>query len=290
MVNKIRYIIITPVRDEEKYIEKTIESVMSQTIKPVKWIIVNDGSTDNTRAIIDYYAKNIGWIYAIHRENRGFRKPGGGVVEAFYDGYQSSHSQDYHFIVKLDGDLSFDSDYFENCFKHFKINKKLGIGGGSIYYKVNGRFILESNPKFHVRGASKIYRRECWDAIGGLINAPGWDTLDEVKANMLGWTTQSFLELKIIQNRPTGAAEGVWRNAIKDGMANYVAGYHPLFMLIKCLRRALRKPLFSSGVGHFYGFLSGYIKRIPQVDDKDLIVYLRGQQIRRLFLMPSIWK
>jgi len=286
---KTRYIIIMPVRDEEEYIEKTIQSVINQTIKPIEWVIVNDGSTDNTGEIIDKYAEQYHWIHAVHRRNRGFRKPAGGVIEAFYDGYNSLKSKDWDFIVKLDGDLSFENNYFERCFEEFKKKLKLGIGGGMIYHDMNGHLKLGTHPLFHVRGATKIYKKECWDAIGGLIKAPGWDTLDEVKANMLGWQTQSFQKLGAIHHRYTGSADGTWRNVVKYGMANYISGYHPLFMLFKCFKRIMQKPYVLGSVGLFYGFLSGYIQRVHQVDDRELINYLRNQQLRRLLLKSSIW-
>jgi glycosyltransferase involved in cell wall biosynthesis len=285
-----KYIVITPVRDEEAYIEQTIRSVISQTIQPIEWIIVNDGSIDNTGKIIDGYAKQYAWIRAINRGNRGFRYSGGGVIEAFYDGYNSLKSRNWDFIGKLDGDVSFGPDYFEMCFKHFGKNVKLGVGGGTIYNIINGQEKREDSPSFHVRGATKIYRRQCWTDIGGLVKVTGWDTLDEVKANMLGWETQSFLDLKVIHHRHTGDADGVWRNFVKYGRANYISGYHPLFMFLKCLKRSFQKPYLFGPVGLFYGFASGYTKRIPQVDDKDLINYLRKEQIKRLFLKRSIWK
>jgi len=287
---KTGYIIITPVRDEEEYIEKTIQSVINQTIKPIEWVIINDGSSDNTGNIIDKYADQYKWIHAIHRGNRGFRKSGGGVIEAFYDGYNSLKSNDWDFIVKLDGDLSFENNYFERCFEEFKKNSKLGVGGGMIYHDINGHLKLDAHPLFHVRGATKIYKKECWDGIGGLIQAPGWDTLDEVKANMLGWETQSFAGLKLIHHRYTGKADGTWRNYVKNGLGSYISGYHPLFMLFKCLRRVFQKPYIIVSAGLFYGFVSGYIKKVPQVDDKVLIGYLRKQQINRLFFRQSIWK
>lgn len=290
MLDKVRYVIITPARDEEYYIEKTILSVASQTLKPIEWVIVNDGSTDQTGKIIDEYANNYLWIHSLHRENRGFRKSGGGVIEAFYDGYNSLKFKDWDFIVKLDGDLSFEVDYFERTFEHFKTNQKLGIGGGTIYNAIDGYMRPERTPIFHVRGATKIYRKGCWEAIGGLVKAPGWDTIDEVKANMLGWETKSFPDIKIIHLRYTGSADGTWHNMVKHGIANYISGYHPVFMFLKCLKRTLQKPYFIGSAGLFYGFLSGYVNKIPQVDDKNLITYLRKEQIKRLFLRPSIWK
>lgn len=284
-----RYIIISPVRDEAEYIEKTLTSVIQQTIRPMEWVIINDGSTDNTGEIIDGYARQYPWIRAIHRVNRGFRKAGGGVMEAFYDGYSSITSLDYDFIVKLDGDLSFGADYFEKCFNEFDKNSKLGIGGGILGHMINGKFEIEKNPSFHVRGATKIYKKACWDAIGELIRAPGWDTLDEVKANMLGWETRSFPEITLMHHRFTGQADGSWRNLIKNGMANYVSGYHPLFMFFKCIKRAFQKPYLMGSIALSYGFLSGYVKKIPQVNDPALIQYLRKQQLKKLTVRKSIW-
>lgn len=286
----IKYVVITPVRDEASYIEKTIESVASQTIKPIEWIIVNDGSEDETGKIIDEYSKRYHWIRTIHRKNRGFRKSGGGVIEAFYDGYNSLGSENWEFIVKLDGDLSFGPDYFERCFEKFQVNPKLGIGGGTIFHLMNNRLKEEKGPQFHVRGATKIYRKTCWDAIGGLIKAPGWDTVDEVKANMLGWETKSFSDIKIIHLRYTGDADGKWNNMIKHGIANYVSGYHPLFMLLKCIKRAFQPPYIIGSIALGLGFINGYIKKVEQISDRKLINYLRQEQMKRLTLRESIWK
>jgi len=284
------FIVITPVRNEAGYIQRTIESMTAQTITPYKWIIVNDGSTDDTGKIIDYYMKYFPWIDAVHRKDRGFRKAGGGVVEAFYAGYERIDINDWDFLVKLDGDLSFEEDYFEKCFQHFDKDEKLGIGGGNIHNVVGNKLIPEKSPLFHVRGATKIYRRQCWKMIGGLIQATGWDTLDEVKANQKGWATRTFTELLVKHYRFTGAAAGTWRNLIKNGKANYICGYHPIFMIFKCLKRLFRKPFFYGSIALWHGFISGYFKKTPQVDDKGLIKYLRNQQLRRLTGRSSIWK
>src|SRR6202044_2769279 len=130
-------------RDEEAHLEKTIESVAAQTIHPVEWWIVNDGSTDRTGEIIEEYSARYPWIHAVHRSNRGFRKAGGGVVEAFNDGYASIASREWDFIVKFDGDLSFGPDYFQKCFEYFGREPDLGIGGGEIYHVLDGREYLE---------------------------------------------------------------------------------------------------------------------------------------------------
>jgi poly-beta-1,6-N-acetyl-D-glucosamine synthase len=285
-----KYVIITPARDEESYIRKTIESILGQTIRPAEWVIVNDGSSDRTGEMIDEYATQYSWIKAVHRTNRGFRKAGGGVVDTFNDGYRVLSVKDWDFIVKLDGDLSFEPDYFEKCFANFQSDSRLGVGGGVMCYIENGTKSFEANPAFHVRGATKIYKRACWDAIGGFWPAPGWDTMDEVKASMLGWTTRSFPDLHLLHHRHTGAADGVWGNLVKNGRANYICGYHPLFMLVKCLRRLRFRPYLVGSTALFYGFITGYLKRIPQVDDRRTIQYLRQQQLARLTGRESIWK
>lgn len=283
------YVIITPVRNEAAFLPSTIESVLLQTVRPMEWIIVDDGSTDETGKIIDESAQRYPWIRGVHRKDRGFREPGGGVVAAFNDGYRMIGSRRWDFIVKLDGDLSLKPNYFEKCFEYFRKEPKLGIGGGSICYLKNGEEVVEECPRFHVRGATKIYRRECWDAVGGLWPAPGWDTMDEVKANMLGWTTRSFADVRLVQHRATGSSEGVWKGLVKDGRADYICGYHPLFMFGKCIRRLVFKPWLIGSFGMFYGYITGYLKRIPQVDDA-VIAYLRRQQLGRLFGRETIWR
>lgn len=291
-IQSIDYIIITPVRDEMLYIEKTIESVKNQTIRPSKWIIVDDGSTDGTGQILDKHAAQTSWINVIHRDDRGSRVAGGGVIEAFYSGYATLTNQSWDFIVKLDGDLSFSADYFENCFKIFETEKTLGIGGGTVCQLEDGQIRVDSvgDPPFHVRGATKIYRHACWEKIHPLLQAPGWDTIDEVKANLHGWTTRTFPDLPIIQHKPTGGADGNWRNWFKNGLANYITGYHPIFMLLKCVKRMFQKPYLISGVGLFAGYCSGYLFKKQQVPDNDAIKYLRQQQVRRLLLQPSIYR
>jgi glycosyltransferase involved in cell wall biosynthesis len=285
-----RYVIITPVRDEEQYVEATIESVCSQTLRPAEWMIVDDGSTDRTGVIIDRYAAQFPWLRVIHRPDRGYRKAGGGVVDAFNEGYRSLRCNDWDFIVKLDGDLSFSPDYFQRCFERFRARPRLGIGGGEIYHDVEGKLKLEANPKFHIRGATKVYRRPCWEDIGGLWPGPGWDTIDEVKANMLGWETAAFEDLHLVHHRITGLAEGLVRDRVKHGLACHASGYHPMFVAASCLYRLVRKPYVIGSLAMLFGFLKGYFTRMPRVNDERLIRYVRAQQLRRLFGLKTVWR
>ncbi len=285
-----KYVIITPVRDEAAFLPATIESMLRQTVLPQEWIIVDDGSKDETGKIIDDYACRYAWIRAVHRNDRGFRKAGGGVVQAFNEGYKHLRTHNWRFIAKFDGDLTFEPDYFEKCFQEFERVPQLGIGGGTICYMIDGKKQAEKCPAFHVRGATKIYRKSCWDAIGGYWPAPGWDTADEIKASRLGWITRTFPHVHLIHHRRTGTAEGVWAGLVKDGRADYVCGYHPLFMVSKCAVRVFREPYVIGSVALFYGFLSGYTKGIRQLDDRATIKYLRRQQMNRLFGGKTIWR
>jgi len=284
-----KYCIVTPVRDEAQFVFATIESVLHQTIQPVKWIIVDDGSTDATNSIIARYALEYSWIQTLRRENRGHRSLGGGV-EGFLAGCGLLPSEDWEFLVNLDGDLTFAPDYFEKCFDRFRMMPRLGIGGGTIYDRVDGHLRLESSPAFHVRGGTKIYRRECWEKLDGLFPSLGWDTVDELKANQLGWTTQTFPDLRLVQHRVTGSAWGRWGNAVNDGVADYVVGYHPLFFFLKCLRHVFQAPYILRSLGLAYGFLSSLVRGSPYISDQELRDYLRRQQLRRLVGAPSIWK
>lgn len=285
------YIVISPARNEEANIEHTIRSMVGQTIRPSIWVIVDDGSTDRTPQILEAASKSHPWIRVVHRTNRGFRKQGTGVIEAFYDGHKLIEGEAWDFLVKFDADLSFEPNYFEKCLRKFVEDPKLGIGGGLISHEVDGKLVCESpgDPSFHVRGATKIYRRACWDGIGGLLRAPGWDTVDEIKANMLGWITYSFKDIPIRHHRFTGSADGTWKNYVKFGLANYITGYHPLFMIFKCLKRFAERPYVIGAVGLAWGFFGGYLRRVPQIDEPEVIRYLRKEQMNRLLFRKSLW-
>jgi biofilm PGA synthesis N-glycosyltransferase PgaC len=286
-----KYVVITPVRNEAGYVGGTIHSVLTQTLLPQQWVIVDDGSTDGTRDLIEATSRTHAWVTTLSRPDRGFRKSGGGVVEAFYDGYRILRNGDWDFLVKLDGDLSFEPDYFEKCFAYFADEPRLGIGGGVIYSTEHGRIKADSpnDPPFHVRGATKIYRAACWQQVHPLVPGPGWDTVDEVRANMLGWHTRTFHDVRLVQHRTTGAVDGAWATWFKNGLANYVTGYHPAFMAAKCVKCLWAKPRVVAATALWAGFCSGYFKGQAHVADALSVRYLREQQIRRLLLRPGIY-
>jgi poly-beta-1,6-N-acetyl-D-glucosamine synthase len=285
----IKYCIITAVRDEAKFVAATIESVLAQTVKPLEWIIVDDGSRDETADIVRKYAQQHPWIQLMIRSDRGHRSKGGGA-EAFNEAYSLFCNRDWDYLANLDGDLTFAPDYFERCFEQFRTMPTLGIGGGRVYAEVHGRWQLEQAPAFHVRGAAKIYRKECWEALGGLWPGLGWDTVDEVKANQLGWTTQSFPAIKLLHHRLSGTMWGAWGFAVVDGEADYIVGYLPLFFALKCLRHVFQRPFVVRSLGMVFGYVGSMLRRTPRVTDREFRAYLRRQQSRRLLGLSSIWR
>lgn len=295
----IGYIIVSPVRDEAEYLDRTIQAVVNQTIRPNRYILVDDGSTDDTLAIILRWAKQHPWIIPVSRaqrsdgqatRSRGKRARAAKEILAFYEGFHRHADTEWDFLVKLDGDVGLEPDYFERCFAEFARDRRLGIGGGIICHLEDGKLVEERNPTFHVRGATKIYRNACWHEIGGVTSGAAWDTLDELKANMLGWSTRSFSDLSVIHYRHTGAANGAWQNAVKKGEWNYISGYHPLFMICKVVRNVVKRPWVTGAAGLLYGYLRAFFLRMPQVHDRVLIRYIRGQQLRRLCYLSTIWR
>jgi glycosyltransferase involved in cell wall biosynthesis len=284
------YAVVTPVRNEADYLGRTIASMMAQTTPPVRWIIVDDGSTDDTAAIVEAAMVEFPAIRLVRRTDRGHRLAGTGVMQAFEEGRTELGDTPWDYLVKLDGDLEFGPDYFETCLGHFDDDATLGIAGGKLYDVDAGRVTYDPHPAFHVRGATKIYRRECWDAIGGLTGGPGWDTLDEAKANQMGWSTRSLADAPLYQLRPTGRAAGTWSNWVKNGDAAYRTGYHPAFILARAGRRLVRPPSLTAPTGLIWGYARSWAKRTPRIDDPDLLTYVRTQQWNRLTRRPSMWR
>jgi glycosyltransferase involved in cell wall biosynthesis len=289
MTRNNAYVVITPVRDEERYLPLSIASMVRQSVLPREWVIVDDGSRDRTAQIIDEAAKQYPWIHGVHRADRGHRQWGAGIIEAFYAGFDVLTFRNWDFMCKLDGDLSFEAGYFEEVMQKFDESPTLGIGGGMLYHYEDGRKVMERHPLFHVRGGVKMFRRACWQALGGLWVGPGSDTVDEVKANMLGWVTTSFVDLHLEHHRPEGSW-GWWNGMVKSGRGGYVYGSHPAFLMAKAAVHLFRRPYVLGSCALVYGYATAWLRRIPRVDDPELIKYLRRQQLARLTGRKTIWK
>jgi len=283
-----KFAIVTPVKDEVDYFPKTVKSIFSQEVKPQKWIIIDDGSSDGTTEVIKKAEKENEWIEGIYREPNKNRKPGGEFVLGV--GLEKLNTDDYDFIVRMDGDLDFESNYFKVLFKKFDDNPKLGIASGVCFITKDGKQIEEKHPRFHTRGPLKTYRIQCYKDINGLLNCLGWDSIDELKANMLHWNTQSFPELKIHHLKRTQSSGGVFNGGFNAGVANYNTGYHQLFLLTKVIYILFVRRNILYGLGILWGYFSFMIKLKPKPIDKKLIKYIRKQQVNKLLGKKTIWK
>jgi poly-beta-1,6-N-acetyl-D-glucosamine synthase len=283
-----KYAIVTPVRDEEAYIGVMIDSVVTQTIPPSMWIIVDDGSNDRTPTIVEDYARRFDVIRLLRLPTRDRRLPGG--EEAIPSALQLLDVSKFDYLARFDADLLFSPDYIEGIMNEFRSDPKLGIAGGGLYIDRNGQLELERDPEYHVRGALKMYRRECFESIGGLTTQIGWDTIDEVSAWTKGWRSRSFYELKVIHRRPTGDGIEAGRVYRERGKAEYLTCSHPLFVLAKALRMAITRRSVAKPLHYLRGFMASSLRHESRINDPAFARARRDQQISLLATFLSFRK
>jgi glycosyltransferase involved in cell wall biosynthesis len=257
-------VIISPVKDEENYIKFTLKSLIVQTLKPVLWIIVDDGSRDQTAEIISRYLPKYPFIRMVPNPHAGIRQPGSAVIRAFNFGYDLIGKTDYDFIVKLDCDLSFGPKYFENLIGKFNDDDRLGIASG-VYFEIgnNGTWKEIIMPSYHAAGASKVMRRKCFEEIGGFVAAAGWDTVDEIRAMTRGWKTGHFKDLQLKHHKIEGSGIGQLKTSAMHGEIYYLTGGSKLFFVLKTLHRIGSKPYVLSALALLYGYLRAVMKQKP---------------------------
>lgn len=278
-------IIISTVRNEEKYLPETISSVISQTVKPWKWLIVDDGSTDSTFEIAKKSSYFNSWMEVIHIENRGQIKFIGTDVEGFRYGLSHIKDVNYDFICKLDGDLSLPPMYVEKILQKFIENPALGIAGGRWLEPNKGNFKrVRTLPEFPFGGA-RVWRRQCLIDIGPLFTSSGWDRLDCFSAMMHGWVTEVFNDPEIdsLHQRQMASLGGSKRKQYgRDGISSYYQGDHPIYVLASSIYKMTERPYILAGMSRLLGYLTAWITRAPQCNDKQLIHYLRSWQMRKI--------
>lgn len=264
--HRLSYVIVSPVKDEENYIETTIKSVVRQTVKPSRWIIVDDASRDGTAGVIRRYTEKFPWIevLSLHRDSK--RRLGFAEVRAFTCGYRLIENVPHDFLVKLDCDLELPPDYFERLIARFRDDERLGICSG-IYLEKNGRGWMAARlPDYHAAGASKVMRADCFKQIGGFVLCPGWDTVDEIRARAMGWKTCHFKELSFYHLKPEGSGSGYLRTSLMHGEIDYLTGAGACYVLLKsCHRMIVGKPILLRGLGLIAGFLKAFILRKPML-------------------------
>jgi glycosyltransferase involved in cell wall biosynthesis len=280
-----RYVLITPCRDEAAFLQKTIESVGAQTIAPKKWVIVDDGSTDQTPAILAVARQQYPFIEIIRREDRGKRSVGPGVVDAFYAGLEAVHLDDYDFVCKLDGDLEFKPRYFERLMEIFETDAVLGNLSGKLYLRYGSKEVEERLRDDNAIGPAKFYRVRCLRDIGGFVRQVSWDGIDGPMCRMRGWVPASVREddLRVIHLRRMGSSEkSFWEGRLRWGRGKYFMGSRWYYVVAVAFYRMFEKPYITSGVGILLGYLRASWRREPRYDDREYLRFLRRYELESL--------
>ena len=278
------YVLITPARNEEAFIENTIRSVISQTILPKKWVIVSDGSTDRTDEIVKKYLPYHPWIELIRMPVHGDRQFAA-KVHSFNAGYERVKKMQYDIIGNIDGDISFGQDYFEFLLGKFVENAHLGVAGTAF---IEGSSVLY-NYNFtnieHVSGQCQIFRRECFEEIGGYIpfKEGGIDWTAVTTARMKGWNTRTFTEKTFTHHRKMGTgSSSTLQTWFKHGRKDYFLGGHPLWQFFRASYQMTKKPYVIGGALLLMGYTWAWISRTQRPISRELMKFHRGEQMIRL--------
>jgi GT2 family glycosyltransferase len=283
------YVLITAAYNEELYVEKTIRSVLSQSVRPLKWIIVSDASTDRTDEIVKKYAGEGAFIELL-RLDAGHHHSFAAKAHAIIAGYDCLKGLEYGFIGILDADVSFEPSYFNELVCQLIKEPKLGLTGGFIYEQKDGVFICRpGNRSFSVAGAVQLFRRECYEEIGGIrpLRYSGEDWCAEVKARMMGWTVRANPELKVFHHRATGTTDNLLRYRFQQGHTDFSLGCLPAFELVKCIGRLAEKPFALGALARLAGFAWPYCTRASRSVSEEFVQFIQAEQRERLF---SIFK
>ena len=278
-------VIISPVRDEAQYVRRTLDAMVAQTVQPQEWLFVDDGSTDDTRSIIESYAREHPWIRLISRDNRGFRQLGSGVIAAFNFGREHLNRQDYQFIAKLDGDMSFPPKYLEIMLARLEREPELAAVSGKVFRPEKSGLVEEFIIDEMVAGQFKLYKRAAFDDIGGFTQTILWDGIDIHRCRMKSYRTLSFdhPEARLIHHRLMGSSDSsVYTGRVRLGRGIWFMGYHPLYALASGLFRMHERPYVIGGLIIIASYLYAALRREPQFEDQVFIRDLRRWQMRQL--------
>jgi glycosyltransferase involved in cell wall biosynthesis len=279
---KPRLVVISPCRDEEQFVQLTLNSVVNQTLRPHLWIIVDDGSRDQTAAIVGRYAETYPWIQLVRRRRGGPRQLGPGVVSAFNAGLAALGNEPFDVIAKLDSDTEFGPETFAAVMAHFD-DPRVGMASGNTYLLTGEKLVFEGYAAYHVPGNAKFYRRACFRDIGGLQPVYGWDVIDETDARRHGWLTRSDPKIVFIHHRMQGSSFGMLQGRVIWGRCAYAIGSHPLFAVARGIYRMAQRPWVLGGLAFIYGFFAGYFNpSLQRLTDPELIHFLRREQLYRL--------
>jgi glycosyltransferase involved in cell wall biosynthesis len=284
----LTYALITPARNEEAHLEAVIRSVVAQTVRPVRWVIVSDGSTDRTDAIVQEFGAQHPWIVLMRRERDAERHFGGKAI-AVNSAYQSLKSLSFDLIGNLDADITLPPDYYEFLIRQFMQNAELGVAGTPFIEDVNTPHAHSYAHRFadlsHVSGACQFFRRRCFDEIGGYqpVKEGGIDWVAVTTARMRGWTTRTFLDRVCLHHRAMGTADrSLLRARFRHGQEEYLVGGHPVWQVLRGLFQMKNDPLLFGGLSLIAGYASAWITRKPSPIPSELREFHRREQMDRL--------
>lgn len=279
----VSYVLITPARNEEAFIEKTIRSVAAQTVLPKKWVIVSDGSTDRTDEIVRSYASRCSWLELVrmpeHRDRQFAAK-----VHCFNAGYERVKDLAFDIIGNLDADITFEKDYFEFLLAKFREHPRLGVAG-TPFVEGTSHYDYRFTNIEHVSGACQLFRRACFNDIGGYvpIKGGGIDWTAVTTARMKGWLTRTFTEKTCFHHRPMGTGTGTTLRALfRHGKKDYFLGGHPLWQVFRSAYQMTRKPYLVGGGLLLAGYVWAGITRVERTLSPELMQFHRSEQMRRL--------
>jgi glycosyltransferase involved in cell wall biosynthesis len=278
-------LVISPCRDESQYMRQTLDTMVSQTRKPDLWLIVDDGSTDETPEILKAYAAQHDWIQIITRENRGKRAVGPGVIDAFYAGYNAVDADKYAFVCKLDLDLRLPERYFEILLQRMQDNPNIGTCSGKAYIETPHGLENERHGDETSLGMTKLYRHSCFKKIGGFVREVMWDGIDCHTCRMHGWIACSWDEpgLRFVHLRPMGSSQvGIHTGRMRHGYGQYYMGTSFLFMLASAVYRLNEKPYITGSAAILWGWLRAALTAKPRYQNKEFRQFLRKYQMRAL--------
>lgn len=282
------YVIVSPCRNEADFMRNTLDSVVKQSVLPKLWVIVDDGSTDATAKILLEYEQKHSFIRVVTRENRGHRSVGPGVIEAFYEGLDTVDLKQFSFICKLDLDLIMPERYFETLIDRMHENPRLGNCSGKPYFieKTSGELVSEGCGDENAIGASKFYRRECFEEIGGFVRQVMWDGIDGHRCRQLGWIAMSWDEpdIRFTHLRPMGSSQkNIVTGRIRHGFGQYFMGTGFTYMLVSGIYRMTKSPFLIGGLAMMWGYLNSWVKGVSRYEDEELSKFIRKYQWSCLF-------
>jgi len=280
---KRRYVLIAPCRDEAEHMRRTLDSVAAQSVPPALWVVVDDGSTDETPGILEEYAAKLSYLRIVRRQDRGQRSVGPGVIEAFYAGFETIRLEDFDFVCKLDLDLELPPRYFETLIERMEADERLGTTSGKPYFHhpKSGELVAEVCGDEMSVGMTKFYRVSCFREIGGFVREGMWDGIDCHRCRQIGWIAESvdLPELRFLHLRPMGSSQqGIWTGRLRSGYGQYYMGTGPLYLIASALFRLAQHPLVYGSVAMIYGYARSAWRRLPRYGDAEFRRFLRRYQ------------